>query len=143
MAGMDSDPLRLGRSFDCRFTVAGAQGNPDESMLVSTLCLLLRAGYGETDWARTTRETYGVAKLVVDRNGTILGAGIAGSGASELVALFSLAIAQRLKVTDLAGFATASASLAQIANQLGATAQRLKGPPRWLASWQKLVRLIG
>ena len=104
---------------------------------------VLRAGYGETDWARTTRETYGVAKLVVDRNGTILGAGIAGSGASELVALFSLAIAQRLKVTDLAGFATASASLAQIANQLGATAQRLKGPPRWLASWQKLVRLIG
>lgn len=104
---------------------------------------VLRAGYGETDWARASRETYGVAKLVVDRKGTILGAGIAGTGASELIALFSLAIAQRLKVTDLAGFATASASLSQIANQLGETALRRQGPPRWLATWQKLVRTIG
>ena len=104
---------------------------------------VLRAAYGETDWARATRETYGVAKVLVDPNGRILGAGIAGTGASELVALFSLAITQRLKVTDLAGFATASPSLAEIANRLGETAQRLKGPPRWLASWQKLVRAIG
>lgn len=104
---------------------------------------VLRAAYGETEWARTSRETYGLAKLIVDRNGTILGAGIAGTGASELVALFSLAIRQRLKVTDLAGFATASASLAEIANRLGETALRQKGPPRWLAAWQKLVRILG
>jgi pyruvate/2-oxoglutarate dehydrogenase complex dihydrolipoamide dehydrogenase (E3) component len=104
---------------------------------------VLRAAYGDTEWARTSRETYGVAKVLVDRNGTILGAGIAGTGASELVALFSLAIVNRLKVTDLAGFGTASASLAQIANQLGETALRQKGPPRWLASWRQLVRAIG
>lgn len=104
---------------------------------------VLRAGYGETDWARTSRETYGVAKLIVDRGGAIVGAGIAGTGASELIALFSLAIARRLKVTDLAGFATASASLSQIANQLGETALRQQGPPPWLATWQKLVRLLG
>ncbi len=104
---------------------------------------VLRGAYGETDWARASRETYGVAKVLVDRSGRIIGVGIAGNGASELVALFSLAIAQRLKVTDLAGFATASASLAQIANQLGETAQRLEGPPRWLAMWQKLVRALG
>ena len=104
---------------------------------------VLRAAYGETDWARTSRETYGVAKLVVARNGTILGAAIAGTGASELVALFSLAIVRRVKVTELAGFATASASLAQIANQLGEAALRQQGPPRWLAAWQKLVRAIG
>jgi pyruvate/2-oxoglutarate dehydrogenase complex dihydrolipoamide dehydrogenase (E3) component len=104
---------------------------------------VLRAAYGETDWARASRETYGVVKVLVDRNGRILGAGIAGTGASELVALFSLAIAQRLKVTDLAGFATASPSLAEIANRLGETAQRLDGPPGWLASWQKLVRALG
>lgn len=104
---------------------------------------VLRAAYGETDWARATRETYGVAKVLIDRNGRIVGAGIAGTGASELVALFSLAIAQRLKLTDLAGFAVASPSLAEIANRLGETAQRLKGPPNWLASWHKLVRALG
>ena len=53
---------------------------------------MLRAAYAENDRARARRETYGVAKLIVGPGGRLLGAGVAGAGAAELAALFSLAL---------------------------------------------------
>lgn len=106
-------------------------------------CSIVRAGYGETDWARSSRDSYGTAKLVIGRDGRILGAGVAGSGATELIALFSLAIARGLKVADLAGFAPASPSLAELALRLGEAAARERPQPFWLPLWQRLVRALG
>lgn len=104
---------------------------------------VVRAGYGETDWSRASRDTYGTAKLVVGRDGRILGAGVAGSGATELVALFSLAIARGLRVADLAAFAPASPSLAELALRLGEAAARERPQPFWLQFWQRARRALG
>jgi len=89
---------------------------------------VLRAAYGENDRARARRETYGVAKLIVGPGGKLLGAGVAGSGAAELCALFSLALAANLNVAQLGSFAAPYPSLAEIASRLGRSAGRTDAP---------------
>ena len=89
---------------------------------------VLRAAYAENDRARARRETYGTAKLIVGSSGKLLGAGVAGAGAAELCALFSLALAANLDVTQLAQFAAPYPSLAEIASRLGRAAPRASDP---------------
>ena len=89
---------------------------------------VLRVPYAENDKARARRETYGVAKLIVGPGGRLLGAGVAGAGASELAALFSLALSARLTVSQLSQFATPYPSLAEIASRLGRAAPRGNDP---------------
>lgn len=89
---------------------------------------VLRAAYGENDRARARRETYGVAKLIVGPGGKLLGAGVAGSDAAELCALFSLALAAKLTVSQLGSFAAPYPSLAEIASRLGRSAPRGNDP---------------
>lgn len=80
---------------------------------------VLRAGYAETDLARAGRDGMGVVKLVVGRSGQILGAGICGTGASELVALLALAMEQRLPVSALAKLSAPYPSHAELLRRLG------------------------
>jgi len=89
---------------------------------------VLRVPYAENDKARARRETYGVAKLIVGQRGRLLGAGIAGAGAAELAALFSLALAARLDIARLSRFAAPYPSLAEIASRLGRATPRGDDP---------------
>jgi pyruvate/2-oxoglutarate dehydrogenase complex dihydrolipoamide dehydrogenase (E3) component len=89
---------------------------------------VMRAAYAENDRARARRETYGVAKLIVGPGGKLLGAGIAGAGAAELCALFSLALAANLNVAQLSQFAAPYPSLAEIASRLGRAMPRANDP---------------
>jgi pyruvate/2-oxoglutarate dehydrogenase complex dihydrolipoamide dehydrogenase (E3) component len=89
---------------------------------------VLRAAYAENDRARARRETYGVAKLIVGSDGRLLGAGVAGTDAAELAALFSLALSARLSVSQLAQFAAPYPSLAEIASRMGRAAPRRDDP---------------
>lgn len=89
---------------------------------------VLRAAYAENDRARARRDTHGVAKLVVGPGGRLLGAGVVGTDAAELAALFSLALSARLTVSQLARFAAPYPSLAEIANRLGRAVPRHDDP---------------
>ena len=51
--------------------------------------------------AHATRRTYGLVKLIVGRDGGLLGAGIVGDRAGELITTLALAMSQRLKVGQL------------------------------------------
>lgn len=102
---------------------------------------VLRVGYGENDRARARRETNGVAKLIVGPGGRLLGAGIAGAGAAELCALFSLAMSANLNVSQLAAFAAPYPSLAEIASRLGRSAPR--GNDAMTRALLALNRLLG
>lgn len=63
---------------------------------------VLRANYGEIDRARAERIESGLAKVITTRRGEILGAGIAGSAAGELIQTWILAMASRLKIGAVA-----------------------------------------
>ncbi len=63
---------------------------------------ILRWPYSENDRAQTERKTEGHIKLVASRKGVILGVTIAGAGASEMIAMWALAMSQELSLRDMA-----------------------------------------
>ncbi len=60
------------------------------------------AEFAENDRARTERRTEGFVKAVIGRKGRILGAGIVGAQAGELIQPWVLAISQGLKIGAMA-----------------------------------------
>jgi pyruvate/2-oxoglutarate dehydrogenase complex dihydrolipoamide dehydrogenase (E3) component len=102
-----------------------------------------RLPYGQSDRARAERETRGLVKVITDGKGELVGAGMAGRGAVELGALFALAIAQGLKLADLAEMAPPYPSYAELAVNLGREADA----PRRLSRLNRLraqfTRLLG
>ena len=62
---------------------------------------VLRWPFSENDRARTERRPAGEVKVVTDRKGRILGAGIVGAHAGDLIAMWAQAIAGKLKVRDM------------------------------------------
>ncbi len=63
---------------------------------------VLRWPFAETDRARIEHRAGGHIKLVTSRRGTILGAGIAGAEAEELINLCTLAISKGMTAHDIA-----------------------------------------
>lgn len=63
---------------------------------------VLRWPFHENDRAQAERDTDGMVKAVMDASGRILGAGIAGPHAGELIQPWCLAIAQGLKIGAMA-----------------------------------------
>ncbi|MDB5541626.1 MAG: Mercuric ion reductase [Devosia sp.] len=102
-----------------------------------------RWSFADNDRARAARETYGLAKLITDRSGRILGAGVAGPGASELVALFSLAMSGGLTAGDLADFVAPYPSHAEIAVRLGEEFRRADAQKPLIRQWISLNKLLG
>ena len=75
---------------------------------------ILRWPYHDNDRAQTERETHGHIKVITTRNGDILGATIVGAQAGELIAMWTLAIAQRLNVRSLTGIVLPYPTLSEI-----------------------------
>jgi pyruvate/2-oxoglutarate dehydrogenase complex dihydrolipoamide dehydrogenase (E3) component len=63
---------------------------------------VLRWPFLENDRAQTERDTEGQVKVVLGRNGRVLGASILGAGAGDLIVPWALAISQKLKIGALA-----------------------------------------
>ena len=75
---------------------------------------ILRWPYHENDRAQAERETRGHIKVVTAKNGRILGATIVGAHAGELIAAWTLAVAQRLNIRAFAGIVMPYPTLAEI-----------------------------
>jgi len=75
---------------------------------------VLRWPYHENDRAQAERATRGFVKVVTDKRGRILGAGIVGEQAGELVQVWSLALSQKLKVKNIASLVFAYPTLSEV-----------------------------
>jgi pyruvate/2-oxoglutarate dehydrogenase complex dihydrolipoamide dehydrogenase (E3) component len=64
---------------------------------------LLRWPMAENDRAIAEGEPHGLIKLVASRRGRLLGAGILSRAAGEMIGVYTLAIARRLRLSALAG----------------------------------------
>ncbi len=64
---------------------------------------IVRWPFADNDRARAARVTAGLVKVVASRRGRVLGAGIVGAGAGELIVPWVLATEQRLKLSTMAG----------------------------------------
>jgi pyruvate/2-oxoglutarate dehydrogenase complex dihydrolipoamide dehydrogenase (E3) component len=80
---------------------------------------VLRWPYRENDRAQTEGKTTGHLKVVMSRDGRILGAGIVGAQAAELLQLWSLAISKGLNIKDMSGWVAPYPTLSEINKKLG------------------------
>jgi pyruvate/2-oxoglutarate dehydrogenase complex dihydrolipoamide dehydrogenase (E3) component len=75
---------------------------------------ILRWPYHDNDRAQAERETHGHIKVITTHKGKILGASIVGAQAGELIAMWTLAIAQRLNIRSLTGVVLPYPTLSEI-----------------------------
>ena len=64
---------------------------------------VVRWPFAENDRARTERATEGLVKLVVSKNGRVLGAAIVGAHAGELILPWVMAVTTNAKLSTMAG----------------------------------------
>jgi pyruvate/2-oxoglutarate dehydrogenase complex dihydrolipoamide dehydrogenase (E3) component len=100
---------------------------------------VVRVPFAQNDRARAEGRTAGLLKVMVVR-GRPVGASMAGPGAGELVQLWALAIAARLKMSAIAGMVAPYPTLGEI-NKAAASAYF--APRLFGSSWVKrAVRLV-
>lgn len=131
------EPLHLPRHVATQ--PALAQVGLDSTRALRSDQLVLRANLAETDAAQAIGAPSGAVRLVANRNGAVLGAGVVGPGAGELAALLALAMARGLPLGDLGRLALPEASLA--ATLVDLAGQHLAQQPR--ASWARRLPAIG
>jgi pyruvate/2-oxoglutarate dehydrogenase complex dihydrolipoamide dehydrogenase (E3) component len=87
---------------------------------------IFRLPFAESARARIERQPAGLIKVIATRGGRILGAGIAGRDAAELIAPWSLAVANRVTLPAMAAMVPASPTRAA----LTAAIARMEGENR-------------
>ena len=103
---------------------------------------VLKASYADNDRAQAERSTEGMIKVITDRRGRILGAGIVGASAGELIQPWSLAISRGLNIRAMADTVVAYPTLAEISRKVAVSyyadypakpwVRRLIGWLKWL-----------
>ncbi len=99
---------------------------------------VLRWPYGENDRAQAERKTAGLIKVITNAKGRILGAGIAGAGAGEMINLWALAISKNMSVRDIAGYVPPYPTMTEIGKRAAVsfyTPQTRKPFVRKLVGW--------
>ncbi|MBV6621829.1 MAG: NAD(P)/FAD-dependent oxidoreductase [Rivularia sp. (in: Bacteria)] len=79
--------------------------------------LILRQYFKAIATAQFTDETTGICKIIVRRNGEILGASLLGAEAKELINVIALAIAEKIKINKLANLSPVYSSFSEIIEQ--------------------------
>lgn len=90
----------------------------DEARIRHQNVRVLRVPFAENDLAQAERTTAGMAKVIATDRGRILGAGVTGRGAGEIIALWSLAIASGLTIEALKSFPVPYPSRADISRRV-------------------------
>ena len=115
------------------------QFGPLQAMVTRPGQLVLRSNLAENEAVRAQGLTQGVAKVITNANGVITAAGMLGQGAGEIAAVLALAIANGIKLGDLAQLAlpqpSVAAALLDLADQF--QAQRPK------VGWKQKISHIG
>ncbi len=82
---------------------------------------VLRWPYVENDRAQAERKTDGLIKMITDKKGRILGVSIAGAGAGEMINMWALAVANKMKLSDVRGFVPAYPTMGEIGKRAAIT----------------------
>jgi len=100
---------------------------------------VLRWGFHENDRAQTERATEGFIKVVVTRKGRILGADIVGKSAGELIHPWVLAVANRMKIAQLASYIAPYPTLGEVGKR---AAGSYFTPALFSARTRRVVRFL-
>ncbi len=104
---------------------------------------VVRWDYSRNDRARTDELGRGLIKVVVGRRGRILGAGIAGAGAGEMIAIWAFAVANRLTLKHFHNYVAPYPTLAEIGKQAAISYYSPVARNRLLRSAIRVLRYFG
>jgi pyruvate/2-oxoglutarate dehydrogenase complex dihydrolipoamide dehydrogenase (E3) component len=104
---------------------------------------VLRFPFAENDRAQAEHLPEGFIKVITGNGGRILGAAIAGHGAGEQIALWSLAIANRLGIGAMLSYVPPYPSRAEIARRVAETSLRPGLTPDWRRRIIEFLRKFG
>jgi pyruvate/2-oxoglutarate dehydrogenase complex dihydrolipoamide dehydrogenase (E3) component len=99
----------------------------------------------ENDRAMAERRLGGMIKIIVNKKGKILGAGIAAPHAGEMISLWSLALSQKLKTSDIANLIMPYPTYSEIGKRAAAsyyTQTLFSDRTRWLVRALKKIPFI-
>lgn len=104
---------------------------------------VLRFSFKENDRARATRKTNGMIKIIAFKKGfrknRIIGAGIVGENAGELIQLWTLAIHKNLKIADIATYISPYPTLGEISKRVAGSYYT---PTLFSEKTQKIVKFL-
>jgi pyruvate/2-oxoglutarate dehydrogenase complex dihydrolipoamide dehydrogenase (E3) component len=104
--------------------------------------LILRWPYAENDRAQTERATTGMVKVITTKKGRIVGAGVVGRNAGELIALWALAASQKLNVKALTATVLPYPTLSETAKRAAVTYYTPSLQSPWLKRLIRFLRLF-
>ena len=104
---------------------------------------VLRWPVADTDRARTEGVRTGHVKLVVARNGRVLGAAMAGPGAGDVISVWQVAVARGLTLRDMAGIVLPSPTRCEVGTEAAVSAFAARAASPWLRLWLGLLRKFG
>ena len=104
---------------------------------------VFRHPFVENDLSQAERTTPGMIKIVTDRHGRILGAAIVGRDAGEMIAFWSLAIANRLGVDEVLAGAPPYPTRSEISRRVAAAFYGPGLTPAWRRRIIDLLRKFG
>jgi pyruvate/2-oxoglutarate dehydrogenase complex dihydrolipoamide dehydrogenase (E3) component len=105
----------------CDPELASVGLNEEQARKAHGTISVLRWPYGENDRAQAERRTGGLIKLIADRKGRLLGAGIAGAGAGEMIHLYALALTKKMAVNDLRTYIAPYPTMSEIGKRAAIT----------------------
>ncbi len=103
---------------------------------------VLRAAFAQNDRATAERRTEGLVKVITDKKGNILGAGIVGASAGELVSFFSYAIANKMKISSMTKFIAPYPTVTEIVKRLGVAFYSDKLDSPWLERLRRFNNML-
>ncbi|WP_018234986.1 NAD(P)/FAD-dependent oxidoreductase [Ensifer sp. BR816] len=115
----------------------------DEARASFSAVELVRWELSENDRARTDGLGRGMVKVVAGRGGRILGAGIAGAGAGEMINLWAFAIANRLTLKSFRDYVAPYPTLSEIGKQAAISYYSPMARNRFVRSAIRLLRRFG
>ncbi|MDG1858914.1 MAG: hypothetical protein P8I94_07420, partial [Emcibacteraceae bacterium] len=99
---------------------------------------VLKWDYAENDRARATKISQGMIKVVTGKKGLILGASICGESADELLAPWTLAINEGLKIGSMANVISPYPTLGEVSKRAASsyyTASLFSDKTRKIVKW--------
>lgn len=104
---------------------------------------VLRWNFIENDRAQTEGKTAGFIKVIIQKNGRILGASIVGAGAGELIAPWVLAVTQKLKISAIANMVLPYPTMSEVGKRAAISHYSRLAKNPWLRWVLGILKVLG
>jgi pyruvate/2-oxoglutarate dehydrogenase complex dihydrolipoamide dehydrogenase (E3) component len=104
---------------------------------------VLRWPFAENDRAQTSGCTIGHVKVITDKGGIVLGAGIVGSRASELITPWTIAIRRRLNLSVFADVVFPYPTLSEVSRRVALLPLASRATNPWVVRLVRVLRSFG